>query len=308
MRERPKQVSYLQRHQLSSDVKPIIPSISANILPKKSDRSGDVTSSRVRVGAALNKPKANNSSILNSMNTGGKMVQFIDIDNIPDGLPPDISCFSVDDIVDDDTEYAKISGSPNSFGLKPPQLPCEMNLVLPPSNYPSISSTSSGNKSSPLIYPKTVSSPEKHILSQLNKPLSSIRHHNQNNTNINKFEDDFDDNDDESDSEDQKYMDDVKTTHHFEYPKDKVITKHILSKNTVHKSISNVTDNITENKKNNQSSTSTSRRHTTNSITSNPNPNPTVLSSSSELKSKKMQNEEETSLFFSRQPRQVEFK
>ena len=102
MRERPKQPSYLDRHRsieehaprssVNVGTKPKQPSntniksTAVPIIPKKIDRSGDVTALRVRSGGAA---KVLDKSPVgpNSGPGGGKMTQYKSLDDIPDGLP-----------------------------------------------------------------------------------------------------------------------------------------------------------------------------------------------------------------------------
>jgi hypothetical protein len=102
MRERPKQASYLERHRQaeeiqtkgysSSEASKIIrfPGSAAslrlapNAIPKKSEKVGAMTVSRVRVGSSRVTEKCPS---LQTSACPGKMTQFKNFDDIPDGLP-----------------------------------------------------------------------------------------------------------------------------------------------------------------------------------------------------------------------------
>lgn len=102
MRERPKQPSYLERHRMAEEIQTKnhsafedsktggFPAFTAclrltpSAIPKKNDKGGAITVSRVRSGASRVTEK---SAALQNSACPGKMTKFKNFDDIPDGLP-----------------------------------------------------------------------------------------------------------------------------------------------------------------------------------------------------------------------------
>lgn len=128
MRERPKQSSYLERHRQAEEIQTKgyssfetnkvirFPGSAAslqlapNAIPKKTEKGGAMTVSRVRFGSSRVTEK---STSLQTSACPGKMTQFKNFDDIPDGLPmspqyiQETPSLVVDDenIGDDDAEH-----------------------------------------------------------------------------------------------------------------------------------------------------------------------------------------------------------
>lgn len=188
MRERPKQASYLQRHKKIEDE---VNNSEASIIPKRIDRGGAPVS-RVRAGVA-SKPLKSSAPITSG--NGGKMIQYKNIDDIPDGLPdsPQLkrsnnSPPSRIDINEDSDQYEEeeddedypINQNTNydqsSSNYKPPSFPSEHGYndsryessekEARSNNYPPLQS-SNNIKQQPLVYHKTHNrTPPKPFLSE----------------------------------------------------------------------------------------------------------------------------------------------
>jgi hypothetical protein len=180
MRERAKHASYSQQHNSENSRVP------AGV-PKRIDHGGVVPVSRVRAGAAsklVKKPAA----AANSGSDGGKMIQYKNIDDIPDGhldsptskketsRDNNDSYYDEEDNIEDDgsyeeyepahiAEYHNKYKSNDSYPMKPPSLPAEDRNIRsygqhnPNShdNYPPLR-TGSETKQQPMVYPKSYGS------------------------------------------------------------------------------------------------------------------------------------------------------
>lgn len=149
MRERPKQTSYLERHRMAEEIQTKthsafedskaggFPAFAAclrqkpSAIPEKNDKGGAITVSRVRSGASRVTEK---SATLQNSACPGKMTQFKNFDDIPDGLPisPQHIRDSADVVVDkenygDDDKGRDYYRHQDVLPMKQPTLPSEID-------------------------------------------------------------------------------------------------------------------------------------------------------------------------------------